>query len=87
MKTYKQFIKNIKRGLQGWDKDAVGPGGEKIGDPKDIVKRAKSADDETVKHLAKDITFGNDAATSKHSPRGLQKRVLNREIKKRGLND
>lgn len=85
----KKGIKNIKRGLQGWDKNAVGPGGEKLGDPRDIVRRNKAHDDETVRQLAKDkelgFPFGGDSTTGKHSPRGLQKRVLDREMKKRGI--
>jgi len=70
------IIKSIKRGLQGWDKNAVGPGGEKLGDPRDIVKRAKAMDTDT----AKKVRSGLDAA-SDHSPAGLQKRVLDRKLK------
>lgn len=70
------ILKSIKRGLQGWDKNAVGPGGEKLGDPRDIVKRAKAMDTDT----AKKVRAGLDAA-SDHSPAGLQKRVLDRKLK------
>lgn len=70
------ILKFIKRGLQGWDKNAVGPGGEKLGDPRDIVKRAKAMDTDT----AKKVRSGLDAA-SDHSPAGLQKRVLDRKLK------
>ena len=70
------ILKSIKRGLQGWDKNAVGPGGEKLGNPRDIVKRAKAMDTDT----AKKVRSGLDAA-SDHSPAGLQKRVLDRKLK------
>lgn len=78
------IIKSIKRALHGWDKKAVGPGGEKLGDPRDIVKRAKAMDTDT----AKKVRAGLDGA-SDHSPAGLQKRVLDRKLKnvKEGLAD
>lgn len=69
-------LKSIKRGLQGWDKNAVGPSGEKLGNPKDIVKRAKAMDTDT----AKKVRAGLDAA-SDHSPAGLQRRALDRKLK------
>jgi hypothetical protein len=87
----KGAAKSVKRAVQGWDKNAIGPGGEKLGDPRDIVKRAKSASDDSVQRLAKDkelgFPFGGDSSASPHSPRGLQKRVLDREMKKRGLGE
>lgn len=70
------ILKSINRGLQGWDKNAVGPGGEKLGDPRDIVKRAKAMDTDT----AKKVRSGLDDAPE-HSPSGLQKRVLDRRLK------
>jgi hypothetical protein len=70
------ILKSIRRGMQGWDKNAVGPAGEKLGDPREIVKRAKSFDTDT----AKKIRAGLDDA-SDHSPAGLQKRVLDRKLK------
>jgi len=70
------MLKSVKRGMQGWDKNAVGPGGEKLGDPKEIVKRAKGYDIDT----AKKIRAGLDDAPE-HSPAGLQKRVLDRKLK------
>lgn len=70
------ILKSIKRGLQGWEKNAVGPGGEKLGDPRDIVKRAKAMDTDT----AKKVRSGLDDAPE-HSPSGLQKRVLDRRLK------
>ena len=85
----KSAAKSIKRGMSGWDKEAEGPGGEHPGDPKDIVKRNKGYDDETVMRLAKTsnfgFPFGKDAKAGDKTPRGLQRKVLDREIKKRGL--
>ena len=85
----KRGVKNIKRGLQGWDKNLEGPGGEKLGDPKEIVRRNKGYSDETTKMLAKrkelGFPFGGDSTTGEHTPRGLQRKVLDREMKKRGL--
>lgn len=87
----KGAVKAVKRASQGWDKNAVGPGGEKLGDPRDIVNRAKSASDDSVQRLAKDkelgFPFGGDSSAGPHSPRGLQKRALDREMKKRGLGE
>jgi hypothetical protein len=87
--TIKKGVKNIKRGIQGWDKNLVGPGGEKLGDPKEIVKRNKKYSDDTTLQLAKrkelGFPFGGDSTTGEHTPRGLQRKVLDREIKKRGL--
>lgn len=85
----KKTIKSIKRGMAGWDKNAVGVAGEKTAEPKEIVKRNKAYDDETVLRLAKKIDFGfpfgKDAEIGAKTPRGLQRKVLDREIKKRGL--
>lgn len=85
----KKGIKSVKRGMSGWDKNSVGPGGEKTADPVDIVKRNKSYDDETVLRLAKTadfgFPFGKDGKSGDKTPRGLQRKVLDREIKKRGL--
>jgi hypothetical protein len=87
--TIKKGIKSVKRGMAGWDKEAEGPGGEKPADPKDIVKRNKGYDDETVQRLAKTgdfgFPFGKDAKAGDKTPRGLQRKVLDREMKKRGL--
>jgi hypothetical protein len=87
--TIKKGIKSVKRGMAGWDKEAEGPGGEKPADPKDIVKRNKGYDDETVQRLAKTsnfgLPFGKDAKAGDKTPRGLQRKVLDREIAKRGL--
>ena len=85
------ILKSIKRGLQGWDKNAVGPGGEKLGDPKEIVRRNRAHDDDTLQRLHKATSeplgfpFGDPNKATKHSPLDLQKRVLDREMRKRGL--
>jgi len=74
------ITKSIKRGLQGW--------GSPQDKPADIVKRNKAYDDETVQRLRKAATGtgqGDYNGKDKHSPAGLQKRVLDREIRKRGL--
>lgn len=60
--------KDIKRGLQGW--------GSPQDKPADIVKRNKAYDVDTAKKLR--ATIGNP---DKHSPQGLQKRVLDRKLK------
>jgi len=80
--TIKRGIKNVKRGLRGWDKNSVGPNAEELGNPKDIVNRNKGYSDEMVKKFHR--ASAPDKARD-HSPSGLQKRVLDREMKKRGL--
>jgi hypothetical protein len=87
----KRAVKGMKRRLQGWDKNLEGPGGEKLGDPKEIVKRNKTYSDDTTLQLAKrkelGFPFGGDSTTGEHTPRGLQRKVLDREIKKRGIGE
>lgn len=95
--TIKRGIKNIKRGMQGWgqlndipdDDPRLLPGAKDS--PRQLVARNKGYDDKTVRQLARPIKssypFGGDDTTSPHSPRGLQKRVLDREMKKRGLGE
>ena len=78
------WAKKIKRGLQGWYGDDTGPNGEKLGDPKDVVRRNKSHDDETLQRFAKSIA---GEKKTKHSPGELQRRVIDREMKKRGLGE
>ena len=79
--TIKRGVKNIKRGMQGW--------GGVQSKPSEIVKRNKGYDDKTVKNLNlkgkiyKDV----DGAPEPHSPQALQNRVLDREMKKRGLGE
>ncbi len=70
------ILKSIKRGLQGWDKKAVGPGGEKLGDPREVVKRAKAMGTDTAKKFRAGLDNAQD-----HTPAGLQKRVLDRKLK------
>lgn len=82
----KKGIKYVKRGMQGWgtlpttDLDGNNEG------PKGLVKRNKGYDDETVKSLS-DLKnrVAKERPDSPHSPSGLQQRVLDREMKKRGL--
>ena len=72
---FNSMIKKFKRGLQGWDK-SFDDG------PKELVKRHAAYDDETIKKLAKG---SDDEKPFTHSPRGLQNKVLKRELKKRNL--
>ena len=81
--TLKRGVKQVKRGLQGWSKGIEDS-------PMDLVKRNKAYDDETVKSLHKALSgngpgfpFNHGPIDSKgHSPANLQKRVLDRELKK-----
>ncbi len=66
------ILKSIKRGLQGWGGDAP--------TPKELVRQNKGHSDDTIKALARDTRNINP-----HTPGGLQKRVVDREMKKRGL--
>ena len=68
--------KVIKRAFQGWDKSHTGT-------PKELVKRNRAYDDETIKSLAK----GRDISKPTHSPRGLQDKVLGQELKRRGIGE
>lgn len=78
--TIKRGVKSVKRGMAGW-------GSPHADAPGEIVKRNKGYDDKTVQRLNlrgkiyKDV----DGAPDPHSPQGLQNRVLDREMKKRGL--
>ena len=76
--------KTIKRGIQGWYGDDTGPNGENLGDPRDVVRRNKSHDDETLQLIAKSIA---GEKKTKHSPGELQQRVIDREMRKRGLSE
>lgn len=69
------IMKSLGRAVSGWN---MGPAENK---PKDVVKRNKNYDDETTKMLHK------TAGGPEHSPAGLQKRVLDREMKKRNLSE
>ena len=69
------ILKSIKRGLQGW-----GTGDAPT--PKELVRRNKGYSDDAIKALARDTRNINP-----HTPGGLQKRVVDREMKKRGLGE
>lgn len=73
------IMKSLGRGLQGWSKGDKAITGT-ANSPRDIVIRNKGYDNETTKMLHKTSVSG-----SEHSPAGLQKRVLDREMKKRGI--
>ena len=75
----KGIMKSLGRGLQGWSKGDKAITGT-ANSPRDIVIRNKGYDNETTKMLHKTSVSG-----SEHSPAGLQKRVLDREMKKRGI--
>lgn len=83
-------IKSVKRGMQGWGGDLSITGNENK--PKDVVKRNKGYDDATLSSMDRAIKtplgfpFGG-GKQSKHSPAALQKRVVDREMKKRGLGE
>lgn len=92
--TIKKGVKNIKRGLQGWDKNEVGPNGEKLGEPRAVVNRVKTRTDDEIKSIHSTLTDPKNKFVTRntpfdnptpHSPAGLQKRVIYREMKKRGL--
>lgn len=69
------ILKSIKRGLQGW-----GTGDAPT--PQELVRRNKGHSDDTIKALAIDTR-----KVIPHSPADLQKRVVDREIKRRGLGE
>ena len=67
---FKKAVKNVKRGLKGWDKS----GGTS---PKDISNRVKASDDDSLNHIVKRTGVGA------HSPADLQQKLAKREINKR----
>ena len=69
------ILKSIKRGLQGW-----GTGNAPT--PQELVRRNKGHSDDTIKALAIDTR-----KVIPHSPADLQKRVVDREMKRRGLGE
>jgi len=75
----KRGVKSVKRGMQGWGQNNLAITGD-ANKPRDIINRTKGYDDEAIRRLHKGIT-GKD----KHTPAGLQKRVADREMTKRGL--
>jgi hypothetical protein len=83
--TIKRGIKSVKRGVQGWGNQGMKNMTDKE-TPRDLVNRNKGYDDQKVKSLSK---FRNavdqEHPARAHSPQALQNRVLDREMKKRGL--
>jgi hypothetical protein len=81
MQGIRKGVKSVKRGLQGW--------GEPQDDPKTLVNRNKGYDDATLSRMDTAIKtplgFPFRSGSTKHSPADLQKRVVDREMKKRGL--
>jgi len=72
-KSIRRGVKYGMRALSGWgvfDKDS----------PAKVVSKNKSYSDATIKLLSR-----GSGKVSLHSPAGLQKRVLDREMKKRGI--
>ena len=66
------LVKKVKRSLAGWgafDKDS----------PRELVNRTKAHDTKTLK------TLQTDKKKGKGSPAELQQKVINRELKKRGV--
>jgi hypothetical protein len=81
----KRGIKSIKRAAQGWDSgpDLLGTlDGDHSNSPRNVVNRNKGYDDETIKQLRR-----KPSSAFAHSPAGLQARVLDREAKKRGIEE
>jgi hypothetical protein len=92
--TIKKGVKNIKRGMQGWnDSDLAITGTENK--PRDVANRAKNLSDKDLKDVHRAVNApgvgifgkGEYKNPAKHSPAGLQKHVLDREIRKRGLEE
>ena len=81
------LAKNIKRTVQGWRKDEP--------TPQSIKKRADQYTDDELKALASEyddlrsvrLSAGLSPERPKHSPEGLQKRLIDRKMKKRGLKE
>lgn len=81
------ILKSIKRGWDGWRKDGV--------TPQSIKKRAGEWSDDELKDQAatydrvRRVRANSLMPTElpKHSPEGLQKRIIGRELKKRGIGE
>ena len=77
----KRGVKKLRRGVAGW--------GGVEDSPKELVARNKAHDDDTLRRLNRaantPLDFPFNGTPSEHSPAGLQKRVLGKEMKKRGL--
>jgi hypothetical protein len=83
--TIKKGIKSVRRGMQGWpDNGTLRQFKNEPNGPKAIVDRNKGYTDDEVKATHK--SFASDSKEPvKGTPAALQKRVLDREMKKRGL--
>jgi tetratricopeptide (TPR) repeat protein len=87
--TIKRGVKSFKRGLDGWGEQYRGVDGFDDGSPPQpaaIVRRNKAYSDADVKNM-RNTTPGAARIAATHSPAGLQQRVLDREMKKRGLEE
>lgn len=71
------MMKNVKRGLFGWPSPGL-PGGRSGGKPQDVVARTRAMDDDMLKSLA------SNTEVSPGSPAGLQKKVAQQELRRRG---
>jgi hypothetical protein len=76
--SIKKAVKSVKRGVQGWDK------GYTQDNPRDLVKRNKAYSDKEISVLRGDPTISTEVP---HSPAALQRKVLDREAKKRGMEE
>ena len=71
--TIKRGVKSVKRGMQGW--------GSPQDKPQEIVNRNKSYNNAELS------TMRTKTPPPEHSPAGLQRKVIDREMKKRGLDE
>ena len=85
--TIKRGVKQVQRGMQGWGNQGMKNMTDKE-TPRDLVNRNKGHDDEKVKSLSKfRKAVDQERPAPAHSPQALQNRVLDREMKKRGLGE
>ena len=80
------ILKSIRRGLQGWG-GGVTPAGikKRSSEYSDDELRSMSAGHDELRRVRASTPMPTEVP--KHSPAGLQKRVLDREMKKRGLGE
>lgn len=71
------IAKNLKRGMQGWDKSMTGLDGEK-NTPQQMRKRIRDMDDKFLAQLARGSKEGD-------SPRAVQARMANQELRRRAV--
>ena len=74
--TIKRGVKSVKRGMQGW--------GSPQDKPQEIVNRNKSYNNAELSTMR---TVRTKTPPPEHSPAGLQRKVIDREMKKRGLDE